>query len=52
MTDHVAHRIALKPKLLGEVEEDVFYFFHGYWYLLVGSPGGVWICAETGVGEG
>jgi len=50
-TDHVAHGVALETKLLGEVEKDVLYLFHGDWYLLVGGPSGVGVCALA-VGKG
>lgn len=52
VTDHVAHGVALKAKLLGEVEEDVLYLFHGDWDLLVGGPSGVGMCALAGVTKG
>lgn len=51
-TDHVAHGVTLETELLGEIEKDVLYLFHGDWYLLVGSPSGVGICALSRVGEG
>ena len=51
-TDHVAHGVALETKLLGEVEKDVLYLFHGDWYLLVGGPSGVGVCAVCAVAKG
>jgi hypothetical protein len=51
-TDHVAHGVALETKLLGEVEKDVLYLFHGDWNLLVGGPSGVGVCALGTVGKG
>ena len=51
-TDHVAHGVALKTKLVCEVEKDVLYLLHGDWDLLVGGPGGVGVCALAGVAKG
>lgn len=39
--NHIPHGILLKPKLVGEVKENILNLFSRYGYLTIGRPGGI-----------